>query len=73
MGLADPPNQWDAETATAPMLEASEPAGYPVGGWLVSVDTTHFEPLIGSENGCLLPRFQEAFRPGRVRLQNWRA
>lgn len=70
MSAVAPPAPWaDAETTTAEALEALRPAGYPAGGWLVKVDTTHSEPWIGSENDRARSLFQAPIRLGRVHSQ----
>ena len=71
-GLAPPHERAEAETTTAEALQTLRPAGYPAGGWLVSVDTTHFEPLNGSEDACVRSLFQARFRLGRVHSQRGR-
>jgi hypothetical protein len=73
MGLARPPNRWNAETATPPVLETLAAAVDPISGSMVKADVTRLGTLISSENGCVRSIFQERIWLGRVRLQNWRA
>jgi hypothetical protein len=73
MGLAEPPVRWDAETVTAALLETVRPAVGSEVDSMVIVDATHHGTVISSKDGCVLPRFQEAFRLGRVRSSTRRA
>jgi len=72
MTLAEPPDRWDAETTTAAALGTLRPAVGSEVDSMVIVDVTHHGTAISSKDGCLSPRFQEAFRLGRVRSQIWR-
>jgi 5-methylcytosine-specific restriction endonuclease McrA len=69
MTLARPPDEWDAETTTAAALQTLRPAVDPITGSMVKADAPALEPSHVPENGWLSPRFQEAFRLGRVRSQ----
>lgn len=57
--IAEPPQQCDAETTTAPVLQTLEPAGYRTGRWLVNADWTRLEPWYGSKDGCAAPGLQD--------------
>jgi hypothetical protein len=73
MTLAEPPDRWDAETATPPVLETPAAAVGSVLDSMVQAEAPALKPWIGFKDGCILPEIQGAFQPGRVRLQNWRA
>jgi hypothetical protein len=73
MTLAEPPDRWDADTTTAEALEALRPAVDPIVGSMVIAEAPAMKPWIGFKDGCVLPKFQGAFQPGRVRSLNWRA
>jgi hypothetical protein len=74
MSALDPPHGLaDATNSNGRSAANTRPAGYPTGGWLVKVDTTHFGTSHGSDIGCVRTLFQARFRLGRVRSSTRRA
>jgi hypothetical protein len=71
IGLADPPDQWDAETAK-PGAVNTGPAAIP-DGVDITADVGRHEGIEPFKDGCRARVRQERSWPAHVRSLQWRA
>lgn len=67
MGLARPPNRWNADTATPPVLETPAAAVGSEVDSMVKADVRRLEPWYGFKNGCVVSPRQVGSCAERVR------
>jgi hypothetical protein len=76
MGLAEPPDRWDATNSNAARALTLAAAGFEAVSKLVKAESlkrSRLGTVISSKNGWILPELQEGKSRLALRLQNWRA